>query len=219
MISPVEDVLNIRVLNKPSLFSWVEESRPFALAKSRTSFLIAFGSSSVGDICWCPNLIPHFRYVKTKCISVSDLRYFYFSFCQPSAVRKRKFHFVSVKNCFWTKIGSNSVLLFQYLCKWFSFCNTTVGCISYFAIYSHHKHQSAQNRFCTMFWIFENALLLRKRTCAFKFVRQPSPGTTLGINTTLPSGLCNRYAFCTSIKDFYLMKDNFVCIFLSHGAK
>jgi hypothetical protein len=61
---------------------------------------------------------------------------------------EKKFHFISVEKLFSEpKIGSKSgSLLYQCVANGLTLhfaCNTTVGCISYFAIYSHRKHQSA----------------------------------------------------------------------------
>jgi hypothetical protein len=69
--------------------------------------------------------------------------------------------------------------------------------------------------------IHENEQLFpRNRLCVLNVCTSTtSPGTTLGINTTLPSGPLLPKRLCTSIKDFYLMKDNFVCIFLAMAQK
>ncbi len=32
-------------------------------------------------------------------------------------------------------------------------------------------------------------------------------------------GFCHRNAFCTCIKDFYVIKNDLVCVFLCHSAK
>jgi hypothetical protein len=81
----------------------------------------------------------------------------HFCFLNPSAISasvnqrlfERKFHFISVEKLFSEpKIGSKSGSSSTYQCVANGLlhfvCNTTVGCISYFAIYSHRKHQSAR---------------------------------------------------------------------------